>query len=213
MDTRDFTKEQKGLYLPKAEPVIVDVPEMLFLMVDGKGAPDSDEGSEEHKSQFQEAIGALYGMIYSIKMSPRKDDAPDGYYNFKVPPPEALWWMQDGGQFDTAKPDDWGWTLMMRVPEYVTQEVVDHFTEILVAKKQDESFRNVRLEKHREGLSVQLMHIGSYVSEGPNIIRMHKFATDQGYQLHGKHHEIYYGDPRRSAPEKLRTVIRQPIAK
>ena len=213
MDVRDFVKENKDIYLPKTSPVIVDVPEMVFLMIDGAGAPDPDEGSSGHKNEFQAAMGALYGLVYSVKMSPKKNAALKAFYNFKVAPPEGLWWMKSGKAFDMRKRNEWRWTLMIRVPEFVTQKIVYGYVNELVAKKKNEVYRKVRLEKFREGLSVQLMHIGSYASEGPNIERMHVFAKEQGYKLTGKHHEIYFGDPRRSAPEKLKTVLRQPVAK
>jgi hypothetical protein len=208
---RDFVKEQHDLYVPGMDPEIVDVPEMQFIMIDGKGMPDMMSGSEGDINEFQQAFGALYGMIYSIKMSPKKDDAPAGYENFKVPPPEALWWVTSDASFADAKADQWRWTLMMRVPEFVTDEVVQHFADQLVAKKKLDIYRKVRLEKYDEGTSVQLMHIGSYDSETENIEKMHAFARAQGYDLQGRHHEIYYGDPRHTAAEKLRTVLRQPV--
>ncbi|MGZ6005405.1 MAG: GyrI-like domain-containing protein [Candidatus Saccharimonadales bacterium] len=213
MEVKDYVREQKDLYMPKSEPVIIEVPEMLFLMVDGSGAPDPEEGTPEHQSEFQQAFTALYGVVYSIKMAYKGDEQPPGYFNFKVPPPEGLWWMGDGTDFDMSKRGNWRWTLMIRVPEFVTPDLVQKYVEQLVSKKKDEVYRKVRVEPYHEGLSVQLMHVGPYADEGPNIQKMHQFALDQGYKLHGKHHEIYYGDPRRSAPEKLRTILRQPIAR
>jgi hypothetical protein len=207
----DFVKEQKDLYLPKTEPVIVDVPEMLFLMVDGKGQPES--GPAEHDNEFQAAFGALYGIVYSIKFSDKKGSAPAGFKKFKVSPPEGLWWMEGGKGFDTSKPNDWRWTLMLRVPEFVTKDVIAKFADELEKKKGPGAYKKVRLEKYTEGPSVQIMHIGPYAEEQPNIEKMHAFAKEQGYKLHGHHHEIYFGDPRRSAPEKLKTVLRQPVRK
>lgn len=212
-DVRDFLKDQKDLYFPKTEPVIVDVPSMKFLMVDGHGAPDPDAGTAPHISDFQRAIGALYGLVYSVKMSYKKDTQPEGYYNFKVPPLEAQWWMADGKKFDMSRPNDWRWTAMIRVPEYVTEAVVAGYADELARKKKTDSYKQVRLETFTEGPSVQIMHIGSYAEEAPNIAKMHTYAQEQGYKLHGKHHELYYGDPRRTAPEKLKTVLRQPVTK
>lgn len=213
MDVVDFVKENKQLYMPKTGPVIVKVPKMQFLMIDGRGAPDPNHGSEEDKNVFGEAVGALYGLTYSIKMSDKKGEAPKNYHNFKVPPLEALWWMDSGQAFDVASPDDWRWTAMMRMPDYVTKEVVGHFADILVKKKKSDIYKKVRLESFMEGPSVQILHIGPYDAEGPNIDKMHAYAKEQGYKPQGKHHEIYYSDPRRTAPEKLKTVLRQPVEK
>lgn len=213
MDVIDFVKQEKGIYAPKSEPVIVDIPEMQFLMIDGEGAPDPSDGTEEHIGDFQRATGALYGIAYSIKMAYKGDSQPKGYHNFKVPPLDGLWWMKDGGEFDMTKPSDWRWTIMIRVPDFVTKDVVSNYADMLVKKKNSDVYKDVRLEKFHEGLCVQIMHIGSYASEGPNIKKMHDYAEKQGYKLHGKHHEIYFGDPRRTAPERLKTVLRQPIKK
>jgi hypothetical protein len=210
---RDFVKENKALYQPKTGPVIIDVPTMKFLMVDGKGAPDPDDGTGEHVSDFQDAMGALYGVVYSIKMSYKGDEQLPGYENFKVPPPEALWWMTDHSDFDMTKPNEWRWTLMLRVPDFVTQNIVDKYIDQLVIKKKSNRYKKVRLEEYTEGNSVQILHVGPYAEEGPNIQKMHVFAQEQGYKLHGKHHEIYFGDPRRTAPANLKTVLRQPIQK
>lgn len=213
MDLIDFVKERKDLYQPGREPGIIDVPKMQFLMFDGSGAPDPDVGSDEDISEFQEALGALYGLTYSIKMSDKKGLAPAGWQNFKVPPLEALWWMDDGSEFDTSRPEKWRWTALMRMPDFLTPEIVATFADMLEAKKKSEIYKKVRLESYHEGSSVQIMHVGSYADEGPNIERMHAYAKEQGYTLHGKHHEIYFGDPRRSAPEKLRTILRHPVRK
>lgn len=212
-EVKDFVKDQKNLYQPPAEPQIIEVPEMTFLMIDGEGAPDPDQGTEGDITDFQHAVGAAYGIAYGIKMSPKKGQEPSGFYNFKVPPLEALWWMRGGGQFDVSKRDDWRWTLMLQVPEFCTPEVVELFANRCIAKKKDEIYKQVRVEQFKEGDCVQLMHVGSYASEAPNIQKMHDFALSQGYKLRGRHHEIYFGDPRRTAPEKLKTVLRQPITR
>ncbi len=205
----DFVTSNKALYQPGTEPELVDVPAMQYLMIDGAGQPDMME--KDPNNTFQQAFSALYGIAYSIKMSHKKGLQPEGYENFKVPPPEGLWWMKDEKFFDMERPQDWRWTLMLRMPDYVTKTVVQEFAETLVVKKKSEVYRQVRLETYIEGQCVQLTHIGPYSEEGPNIQRLHQFAKDHGWQLHGKHHEIYYGDPRRSKPEKLKTVLRQPV--
>ncbi|MCA9342389.1 GyrI-like domain-containing protein [Candidatus Saccharibacteria bacterium] len=212
-DVIDYVKENKQLYKPGKKPEIIDVPKMQFIMVDGKGAPDPDEGSSKDVTEFQEAFQVLYGLAYSIKMSYRGDEQLPGYQNFKVPPPEALWWMTDNSDFDVNQPDKWRWTLMLRMPDFVTDKIVTNFIDKLVIKKKSDIYKKARLEDFKEGKSVQIMHVGPYSAEGPNIEAIHKYALEQGYKLHGKHHEIYYGDPRRSAPEKLKTVLRQPVKK
>src|SRR3990167_6335866 len=206
MDEIDFVKRQKDIYLPKTEPVIVYVPKMRFLMIDGKGAP---EGSKE----FQAAVGALYGLVYSVKFSDKRSMAPKGFTKFKVPPLEGLWWMEGRQGFDQSKPKDWRWTIMIRVPDFVTKEAVSTFADELEKKKGPGVYHNVRLEELTECLSVQILHIGPYDAEKPNIDKMHAFSAEQGYKLRGRHHEIYFGDPRRTAPEKLKTVLRHPVTK
>lgn len=210
---KDFVKDQAEIYQPATEPVIIEIPEMTFLMMDGEGAPDPDQGTYGDISEFQHAVGALYGIAYSVKMSPKKGQQPDGFYEFKVPPLEALWWMKDNGEFDVVKRDQWCWRVMLRMPEYCTPQVTKRFAEQMVNKKKDEIYRRVRLEKFTEGLCVQLMYIGSYAEEGPAIQKMHEFIAAQDFKPAGKHHEIYFGDPRRTAPEKLRTILRQPVIK
>lgn len=212
-DVIDFIKQDKQFYFPKTEPEITHIPKMNFIMVDGRGAPDPHSGSESDVSEFQRAVGALYGIAYSVKMSYKKGDEPKGYQNFKVAPLEGLWWMEDDTNFDMKRPKDWRWTVMIRMPDFVTSDIVARYAKELNDKKKTDAYSTVRLEQYEEGDVVQLMHIGSYDSEGQNIIKMHEYAKDRGYALRGKHHELYYGDPRRTAPERLKTVLRQPIKK
>lgn len=204
----DFKKDTT--YKAKPEPEIIDVPKMLFVMVDGEGAP---EGSDDASTEFQEAMGVLFGIVYTIKFWDKKFDPPAGYDKFSMPPIDGLWWTKSGKEFDSKKPDDWKWTIMLRVPEFVTQEFFDQVVHEVSDKKQSDIYKKARLEHLAEGSSVQLMHIGPYDQEGPNIKKMHNFATENGYKLVGKHHELYFGDPRRTAPEKLRTILRQPVQK
>jgi len=211
METLDFVREQKPIYLPKQEPVVVDVPEMLFLMIDGEGQPDG--GTPEHNQVFQAAVGALYGLVYTIKFSDKKGNAPEGFLKFKVPPLEGLWWMKDGEAFDMKRPGEWCWTLMIRVPDFVTDKTIAEFADELEQKKGPGAYKSVRLERFIEGPSVQVMHIGPYDTEAQTIRKMHAFAAANGYRLKGHHHELYFGDPRRTKPERLRTVLRQPVVK
>ena len=200
MAKRDFKKELKHLYGPsKKEFSVVDAPPMNFLMIDGHGDPNDNP-------DFQEGMDALYGMVYTIKFALK----PQGI-EFVVPPSEALWWMEDISEFSLETKDRWQWTMMIMQPDEVTQEIVDAAQEELARKKDPPALSKLRYEQYHEGLSVQIMYLGAYADEGPTIARMHEFIRENGYGFNGKHHEIYLGDPRRTAPEKLKTVIRQPV--
>jgi len=200
MAKRDFKKELKHLYGPsKKEFSVVDAPPMNFLMIDGHGDPNDNP-------DFQEGMDALYGMVYTIKFALK----PQGI-EFVVPPSEALWWMEDISEFSLETKDRWQWTMMIMQPDEVTQEIVDAAQEELARKKDPPALSKLRYERYHEGLSVQIMYLGAYADEGPTIARMHEFIRENGYGFNGKHHEIYLGDPRRTAPKKLKTVIRQPV--
>jgi hypothetical protein len=200
MAKRDFKKELKHLYGPsKKEFSVVDVPPMNFLMIDGYGDPNDNP-------IFQEGMDALYGMAYTIKFALK----PQGI-EYVVPPSEGLWWMEDMSEFSLETKDRWQWTLMIMQPDEVTQEIVDAAQGELARKKDPPALSKLRYERYHEGLSVQIMYLGAYADEGPTIARMHEFIRENGYDFNGKHHEIYLGDPRRTAPEKLKTVIRQPV--
>jgi hypothetical protein len=199
----DIKKELKHLYRPsKAKFSIVDVPEMNFLMVDGHGDPNTSP-------VYQAALEALYGVAYTIKFMLKKNPETD---DFVVPPLEGLWWIKDMSQFTLADKDTWSWTMMIVQPEWVTPDIVEEARAETGRKKELPALPGLRFEPYHEGLSVQILYIGTYDEESPTIARMHAFAEEQGYALRGKHHEIYLSDPRRTAPEKLKTVIRQPIA-
>lgn len=199
----DLSKEYKQLYAAKTEPALVDVPELNCLMIDGKGDPNSAPA-------FAEAMGALYALAYTAKFSLKKQDPAK---DFKVMMPEALWWTRDDGTFDLGHKETWHWTLFMVVPDFVTAKVLAASRDEIRAKKKPvPALDKVRLERFREGKCVQVMHIGPYADEPPTIAKMHKFAADLGLKLRGKHHEIYFGDPRRTKPEKLKTILRQPVS-
>jgi hypothetical protein len=198
----DLSKKHKQLYTAKTEPALIDVPELNCLMIDGKGDPNSAPA-------FTEAMGALYALAYTAKFSLKKQDPAK---DFKVMMPEGLWWNHADGTFSLKPKDSWCWTLFMVVPDFVTAKVIDAARDEIRAKKKSvPSLDKVRLERFREGKCVQIMHIGPYADEPPTIAKLHKFATDQGLKLRGKHHEIYFGDPRRTKPEKLKTILRQPV--
>ncbi|MFX1369385.1 MAG: GyrI-like domain-containing protein [Promethearchaeota archaeon] len=201
MEKVDHKKVLKEFYKPSAKkPTIVDVPEMNFLMVDGRGNPNTSQ-------EYIDAMGVLYPVAYTLKFKLKKERILD----YTVMPLEGLWWIEgEGSFFDTSK-NDWSWTSMIMKPREVTLEAVAEAIEEVRAKRNPSSLSKLRFEVYHEGLSVQIMHIGPWAEEAPTIERMHKFAEDQGYSLRGKHHEIYLSDPRRTAPEKLKTVVRQPI--
>jgi len=197
----DLKKELKQLYNPpEKEAVIVDVPKMNFLMVDGQGDPNTAQ-------EYKDAIEALYAVSYTLKFMIKKGKEVD----YVVMPLEGLWWTEDMTEFTMENKDAWKWTSMIMQPPYVTQELVQKALKQVEQKRNLPALSKMRFESFHEGLVVQIMHIGPYSAEGPTIERLHNFIREKGYGLRGKHHEIYLSDPRRSKPGKLKTVIRQPI--
>lgn len=194
-------EEIARLYKPSAKACeIVDVPEMRFLMIDGSGDPNTS-------IDFQEAIQALYGVSYTLKFTLKKSGGPE----FRVAPLEALFWTDAGGRLDVGSKDGWSWTMMVRQPDFVEPAAIADATAQAKAKRELPALPKMRFESFREGLSAQVMHVGPYAAETPTIEKLHAFIAEQGCEPAGKHHEIYLGDPRRAAPEKLKTVVRQPI--
>jgi len=181
----------------------VDVPEMQFLMVDGHGDPNTTQ-------DYKDTVKALYAVAYKIKFQSKKGLEKD----YTVPPLEGLWWADDMDTFTTRDKSQWDWTLMIMTPDWISVEIFADAVEQVRRAKDPTALDKVRLEGYHEGLSVQIMHIGSYDDEGPILSQMHSdFIPSNEYVENGKHHEIYLGDPRRVAPEKLKTVLRQPIKK
>jgi hypothetical protein len=198
----DTAKQMKRFYEPSAKEVtVLEVPPLSFLMVDGGGDPNDS-------ASYQAALGALYSASYTIKFMLKKRDAG---LDYTVPPLEGLWWSNDMGSFTQDDRAAWLWTMMIMVPAHVTAEQVAEGLAQAAAKKDAPPLTGLRYESYDEGLSAQIMHLGPYAAEAPTIARLHQYIADQGYERAGKHHEIYLGDPRRSKPENLRTVIRQPI--
>jgi hypothetical protein len=198
----DFKKELKHLYQPSAKEVsVVDVPDMNFLMVDGQGDPGTSP-------EYQEALEALYTMAYQLKFT-IKGRAPE--LDYVIPPPEGLWWAKDMGAFTMNDRDAWQWTAMIMQPDQVTEALFAEAVDKVRQKKDLPGLGKLRLERYHEGQAVQILYLGPYSTEGPTIEKLHAFARENGYQLRGKHHEIYLSDPRRTAPEKIKTVIRQPV--
>lgn len=197
----DFKKTMKEFYNPPKKFGVVDLPEMLFLMIDGHGDPNTAQ-------EYQDALEALYAVAYKMKFISKKTLEKD----YVVPPLEGLWWAEDMDTFITRDKSAWDWTMMIMVPDWITAEIFNDALEQVRKKKNPTSLDKVRLESYHEGLSVQIMHIGSYDDEGPVLAQIHnKFIPENGYVENGKHHEIYLSDPRRVAPEKLKTVLRQPV--
>jgi len=200
MEKLDLRKQYRALYAPPREPVLVEVPPLNYLMVDGAGDPNTSQ-------EYAAAIEALYGMAYTLKFMSKGSGGPD----WVVPPLEGLWWVEDMASFSAGNKDTWLWTAMIMQPAAVTEQMVHAAAEQLRVKKNPPALSKLRFATLDEGLSAQVMHIGPYAEETPTIERLHAFIDQQGHALRGKHHEIYLSDPRRTAPEKLNTVIRQPV--
>jgi hypothetical protein len=205
MSKTDFKKELRSLYQPLArEFVVVDVPLMKFLMIDGHGDPNTAQ-------EYVDALEALYAVAYKCKFASKKQLERD----YVVPPLEGLWWADDMETFTTGRDKStWIWTMMIMQPDWITEAMFEAAVRQVEKQKSLVALPKLRLEAYHEGLSVQILHIGSYDDEGPTLHRMHhEFIPQNGYEMQGKHHEIYLSDPRRVAPEKLRTVLRQPVKK
>jgi hypothetical protein len=201
----DLRKQLKHLYSPsKKEVSVVDVPAMNFLMIDGAGDPNTSQA-------FQAAIEALYSLSYTLKFGLKFGTYGGKKYDYPVMALEGLWWTDDMGRFSVDAKDIWKWTLMMMQPDFVTRAMVNAARKEVAAKRNPAALSQVRFAKFREGPSAQIMYIGPFADEGPTILRLHEFIEQSGHKLRGKHHEIYMSDPRRAAPEKLKTVIRQPF--
>ena len=207
----DFTKEEKALYQPKTEPSIIDVPEMVFIAVDGRGDPNEEGGD------YSEAISLLYALSYTIKMSDKGKHALAGFFAYRVPPLEGLWQMA-GGQpgVDYQNKAGFEWTSMIRQPDFVGEDAFAWACAEVKRKKGIDPSR-ARLFRYHEGLCVQCMHIGPYDEEPATVARMDLYVEQNGYRndmgLVRRHHEIYLGDPRRTAPEKRKTILRHPVVK
>jgi hypothetical protein len=206
MDTLDLKTQLKRFYAPSAREVeLIDVPEFQFVMLDGAIRPGQTPSTSP---EFEEGIGALYGAAYSLKFASklRKENPID----YPVMALEGLWWME-GGEIDISRPDNWRWTLMILQPDHISQDLFQEAIRQLQKKRPGPAPARLRLERFCEGLCLQTMHLGPYSEEPRTIERMKAFAQTNGYTYRGKHHEIYLGDPRRAAPEKLKTILRQPV--
>ena len=191
-------RQLAALYKPGAKsPVVVDVPPMRFLQIDGVG----DIGGDT----FQDAVAALYGLAYPVKFAAKKQLG----LSYKVSPLEGLYWHADGSpEFDPEDRASLSWRLMIMVPDEVSGELIEQIREKVAAKKNPARLAAIRLQTFSEGKCVQILHVGPYAEETPTVERLFAFAEQHGYDISGEHHEIYLGDPNRAAVEKLKTVLR-----
>ncbi len=204
----DYKKEYKEFYLPAKKPSIVTVPAMNFVAVRGAGDPNEEGGA------YQQALELLYGLSYTIKMSKKGSHQIEGYFDYVVPPLEGFWWQEGLAGVDYAYKADFQWISCIRLPDFVTPDDFA-WAQAEAARKKKRDFSAVELLTLEEGLCVQCLHLGSYDDEPATVDAMHAFAAGQGYELdfsdERRHHEIYLSDPRRTASEKLKTVVRHPV--
>lgn len=198
----DLKKDLKHLYRPSAKALSVEnVPAMNFLMIDGSGNPNTSP-------EYPQAVEALYALAYALKVKIKKSEAGIDY---AVMPLEGLWWADDISQFNVNDKEAWQWTMMIMQPGYITTDLFARALPEVAKKKNNAALKRIRFEPYHEGLSAQIMHIGSYAEEAPTIAKLHDYIVQCGNKLRGKHHEIYLNDPRKTQPTKLQTIIRQPF--
>ena len=216
MEKLDYKKEYKDLYLPKTKPMLIQVPNMKFIMIKGKGNPNSESG------EYQEALSLLYALSFTIKMSKLGENQIKGYFEYVVPPLEGLWWNEGNKTVDYQQKEKFVWISMIRQPEFVTQEVFDWACQE-VKKKKGLEVSKAEFVELEEGLCVQMLHKGSYDEEPKTIqaieeyIQANQLKNDIGNKLKNgrvrRHHEIYLSDPRKAKAENLKTVIRIPVVR
>ena len=194
----DLTKEYKTCYTAKTTPEIVEFEEGKFLTIEGKGAPGGKE--------FQAKVGALYSLAYGIKMLMKKEDR-----DFTVAKLEGLWWVDSDKPYTEVPRKEWRWKLLIRQPEFVTLEIVEKARQEVIKKRKIELVNEVKFEKMKEGKCVQILHIGPYSAEPESLEKMYNLMKEKGLVYNGFHHEIYISDPRKVAPEKMKTILRQPV--
>lgn len=203
-DTLDYTALYKDLYLPKTKPMLIAVPPIRFIMVDGKGAPESDA--------YQEAMSILYTLTFTIKMSKMSGEEPPGYVEYKVPPLEGLW---ETGVVGSHSPrEGWAWTSMIRQPDFVGEDVFRWALERAAKKDPTLPLHKARLEVWEEGLCVQVMHRGPFATEAESVQKLEEYIQQNGLEADfatRRHHELYLNNPKRTKPENLRTVLRHPV--
>ncbi len=201
MQKIDLKKELKEFYQPPTKEVVaVDVPEMNFLMVDGRGNPNTSQ-------EYAEAVEVLFQVSYTLKFMVKKGSMAIDY---GVMPLEGLWWAEDMSAFTTGDKSNWLWTMMIMQPDFVTSEMVEKAIRDVTKKKNPAAISKLRFEAYAEGKAAQIMHIGPFSEEGPTVEKVHQFIDARG-ERRGKHHEIYLTDIRKADPAKWKTVIRQPF--
>lgn len=201
MEKINYKKQLAHLYTASAKKIaLVEVPQMTFLMIDGKGNPNT--------SSFSNAIEALYAVSYTIKFTIKHTMSID----YGVMPLEALWWADDMSAFERDDKDAWKWTTMIMQPEIITHKIINEAIAQVKEKKNPVALDLMRIQSFEEGKSAQTLHIGPFSEEKPTIEKLHKFIEHNASQLRGKHHEIYLSDTRRAAPENWKTIIRQAIS-
>ncbi|HET9654910.1 MAG TPA: GyrI-like domain-containing protein [Kineosporiaceae bacterium] len=197
----DHRRTYPQLYTASRTPALVDVPPLPFLMIDGRGDPNT-------APEYAAAVQALYAVAYGVKFALRRADGTD----VAVMPLQGLWSAPDMSDFTTGNKDAWDWTMMIMQPEAVTAELVAQARSAAAGKAPESALARLRLDVFPEGPSAQVLHLGPYADEAPTIEALHTFIKARGLRRRGRHHEIYLGDPRRTAPQRLRTIIRQPVA-
>lgn len=206
----DFKKEYKEFYLPKNKPQIVNVPKANYIAIRGQGNPNEEGGA------YQRAIGILYAVAYTLKMSYKTDYKIDGFYEYVVPPLEGFWWQDGICGVDYSKKDEFNWISIIRLPDFITRENFDWAVKTASEKKKVDCSKAEFLTIE-EGLCVQIMHIGSFDDEPASLEKMDKYIAENGYEKDFSktrlHHEIYLSDPRKTTPDKQKTVIRHPVKK
>ena len=204
----DFKKEYKEFYMPKNKPAVVDVPPINYIAIRGRGNPNTPDG------EYQQAIGVLYAVAYTLKMSYKTDYKMEGFYEYVVPPLEGFWWQEGVDGVDYSNKESFNWISVIRLPEFVSKKDFDWAVDTAGKKKKTDCSK-AEFMTIKEGLCVQMMHEGSYDTEPESVALMEEFLTENGYTNDigegRRHHEIYLSDPRKTSPEKWKTVIRHPI--
>jgi hypothetical protein len=194
----DLHKKYQSEYVMPKQPVFVVVGPAKYLAIEGRGAPGG--------THFKEHVAALYAVAYTLKMAEKMAGQ-----DYKVCHLEGQWWAADGADFRTHRPEDWAWKLLIRIPEFVTEQELHNAITAVLAKGKSPLAGQVKLEVLAEGRCVQMLHIGPYAQEKTTVEMMHHMAEDNGLHLRGPHHEIYLSDPNRVPPERLRTIVRYPV--
>jgi hypothetical protein len=204
MDKFDLLEQMKDYYSASINKVsFLKIPPLNYLMIDGKGDPNTSQ-------IYKDSLQALYSLAYALKFAIKKGKPS---IDFKVMPLEGFWWVEDINLFSVKNKGDWKWTMMILQPDLINGDLVTEMREQVVRKKGLVLAQKVRLEQYYEGDCAQILHLGPYSTEGENIEKLHTMIIDHSYQRIGKHHEIYLNTPLKTAPEKLKTIIRQPIGK